>query len=97
MAGKKFNSFVDKRGYAKRSSKKEGLIPANTLGSLEVDWNGVILNIGSGFNDEQRQDIWDNRSKYIGKLVTFKYQEIIDDIGKPRFSVWKWFRKELEE
>lgn len=88
---------VDERGYSKRSSKKEGLVPANTLGSLQVDWNGVIFNIGSGFNDEQRQEIWDNRDKYLGKLVTFKYQEIITDTGRPRFPVWKWWRKELEE
>ena len=87
---------VDERGYTKRSSKKEGLVPANTLGSLQVDWNGVIFNIGSGFNDEQRQDIWDNRSKYISKLVTFKYQELTS-YGVPRFPVWKWFREELEE
>lgn len=84
---------VDERGYSKRSSKKEGLVPANTLGSLQVDWNGVIFNIGSGFNDEQRQDIWDSREKNLGKLVTFKYQEI-SPYGVPRFPVWKWFREE---
>lgn len=87
---------VDERGYTKRSSKKDGLVPANTLGSLQVDWNGVVFNIGSGFNDEQRQDIWDNKEKYLGKLVTFKYQEL-SSYGVPRFPVWKWFRKELEE
>lgn len=84
---------VDERGYAKRSSKKEGLVPANTLGSLQVDWNGVVFNIGSGFTDEQRQEIWDNRDKYLGKLVTFKYQELTS-YGVPRFPVWKWFREE---
>lgn len=88
---------TDERGYAKRSSKKEGMVPANTLGSLQVDWNGVIFNIGSGFNDEQRQDIWDNRDKYLGRLVTFKFQEIITDTGRPRFPIFKWWRKELEE
>lgn len=84
---------VDERGYSKRSSKKEGLVPANTLGSLQVDWNGVIFNIGSGFNDEQRQDIWDNRDKYVGKLVTFKYQEL-SGYNVPRFPTFKNFRWE---
>lgn len=86
---------VDERGYTKRSSKKEGLIPANTLGSLQVEWNGVVFNIGSGFTDEQRKDIWDNQDKYLGKLVTFKYQET-SSYGVPRFPVWKGFRSELD-
>ncbi len=85
---------TDERGYSKRSSKKDGMIPANTLGSLQVDWNGVVFNIGSGFNDEQRQEIWDNRDTYLGKLVTFKYQEIIAGTGKPRFPIFKNFRWE---
>lgn len=87
---------TDERGYSKRSSKKEGLFPANTLGSLQVDWNGVVFNIGSGFNDEQRKEIWDNQEKYLGKLVTFKYQEL-SSYGVPRFPVFKWVRLELEE
>ncbi len=87
---------TDERGYSKRSSKKEGLFPANTLGSLQVDWNGVVFNIGSGFNDEQRKEIWDNQEKYLGKFVTFKYQEL-SSYGVPRFPVFKWVRLELEE
>ena len=86
---------TDERGYSKRSSKKEGLIPANTLGSLQVQWNGVVFNIGSGFTDEQRKDIWDNQDKYLGKLVTFKYQEL-SSYGVPRFPTWKTFRNELD-
>ena len=87
---------TDERGYSKRSSKKDGLVPANTLGSLQVDWNGVVFNIGSGFNDEQRKEIWDNQDKYLGKLVTFKYQEL-SSYNVPRFPVFKWVRLELEE
>lgn len=86
---------VDERGYSKRSSKKEGLVPANTLGSLLVMWNNVEFKIGSGFTDEQRKDIWDNQDKYLGKLVTFKYQEL-SSYGVPRFPTWKGFRNILD-
>jgi DNA ligase-1 len=86
---------TDERGYSKRSSKKEGLLPANTLGSLQVQWGGVVFNIGSGFTDEQRKDIWDNQDKCLGKLVTFKYQEL-SSYGVPRFPTWKAFRNELD-
>jgi DNA ligase-1 len=83
----------DERGYAKRSSKKDGMVGANTLGSLIVRWNDVEFGVGSGFNDTQRKEIWDNKDQYIGKLVTFRYQEL-SSYGVPRFPTFKWFRKE---
>jgi len=87
---------TDERGYAKRSSKKEGMIPANTLGSLQVEWNGVVFNIGSGFNDAQRKEIWDNQESYLGKFVTFKYQEVHEKTGVPRFPTFKITRNPLD-
>lgn len=83
----------DERGYAKRSSKKEGMVGADTLGSLIVSWRGVEFGVGSGFNDAQRKEIWENRDKYLGKLVTFRYQEL-SALGVPRFGTFKWFREE---
>lgn len=83
----------DERGYSKRSSKQEGMVPANTLGALVVKWKDVEFRLGSGYNDEQRHHIWYNREKLLGKLVTFKYQEL-SKYGVPRFPVWKCFREE---
>jgi DNA ligase-1 len=87
---------VDERGYSKRSSKKAGLVGADTLGSLVVQWNGVTFNIGSGFDDAQRKEVWENKDKYLGKLVTFKYQELHEDTGVPRFATYKGFRDERD-
>jgi DNA ligase-1 len=87
---------TDERGYTKRSSKKEGMVPADTLGSLQVEWNGVVFNIGSGFNDAQRKEIWDNQESYLGKFVTFKYQEVHEKTGVPRFPTFKVMRNPLD-
>lgn len=86
----------DEKGYAKRSSAKAGMIPADTLGALimlKPDANslGIEFKIGTGFDDEQRKEIWDNKGKYINQIVTFKYQEI-SKYGVPRFPVFKNFR-----
>lgn len=86
----------DERGYAKRSQKKEGMVPANTLGALIVKWKDVEFKIGSGYTDIQRKEIWDSREKLLGKLVTFKYQEL-SKYNVPRFPVWKCFREEYNE
>lgn len=86
----------DERGYSKRSSKKEGMVPAETLGALVVKWRDVEFKIGSGYTDVQRQDIWENRDKLLGKLVTFQYQEL-SKYQVPRFPTWKCFREEYNE
>jgi DNA ligase-1 len=84
---------TDERGYSKRSHKQEGMVPADTLGALVVKWRDIEFKIGSGYNDEQRHHIWYNRESLLGKLTTFKYQEL-SKYGVPRFPVWKCIREE---
>lgn len=84
----------DERGYSKRSQKKEGMVPANTLGALVVKWKDVEFKIGSGYTDSQRQAIWSNRENLLGKLATFRYQEL-SKYGVPRFPTWKCMRDEF--
>lgn len=69
---KKFNT-VDLYivGYERGSGKYE-----NTLGAILVDYLGNTVGVGSGFSDEQRDDIWNNRDDIIGKLVEVKYKDI---------------------
>jgi DNA ligase-1 len=83
----------DELGNTKRSSKKAGMVATNTLGSLELDMNGVTVSVGSGFDDAQRQDFWNRRDELHGKTVTFKYQELTK-YGVPRFPVFMRFRED---
>ena len=47
-----------------------------TLGALVVNYKGNKVNVGSGFDDITRLDIWTNKNEYIGKIVEVKYKEI---------------------
>ena len=78
---------ADELGYAKRSSKKENLVPAGTAGSMVVKWNDKEFRVGfgPGFTDNLKQEIWDAREELIGELVKFSYQELSKD-GIPRFG-----------
>lgn len=81
----------DNFGLAKRSSKKSNLVGKDTLGALVVDYKGNLFQIGTGYDDATRKEIWDNQAKYLNQLVKFKYQEIsVDQI--PRFPVFLGFR-----
>lgn len=87
----------DEFGLAKRSSKKDGLIPANTLGSLIVEdiTTGVRFGIGSGFDDDLKKEIWSHQRKYKNKIVKYKYQSI-GTKDAPRFPVFLGFRSKLD-
>ena len=48
----------------------------NTLGALLVRYkNNNVVRVGSGFSDEQRREIWENQSKYLGTICTVQYFE----------------------
>lgn len=82
--------IINELGYSERSVSKEGLFPANTLGSLIVKdiKTGVEFEIGSGFNQQQRQHIWDNKNEWIGCFVKYKYFDVQSGYDKPRFPIF---------
>lgn len=61
-------------GLTKRSSAKAGKVPAGTLGALVVQRNGVTFNIGAGFTEANRAEVWANRPAFLGALAKFKHQ-----------------------
>lgn len=50
-----------------------------TLGALVVQYKGNTVNVGSGFNDETRRTLWENKENLIGRVVEVKYKEISKD------------------
>lgn len=62
-----------------------------TLGALLVDVDGVVVKVGSGFSDEQRDTIWQNFSQFENTIAEVQYQEKTKD-GSLRFPVFIKFR-----
>ena len=80
-------------GQSQRSTKKEGLVPKGTLGTLEVSHPEFteVFEVGTGFTKAVAQEIWDNREDLVGKLIKFKYfPHGVKD--KPRHPVFLGFR-----
>ncbi len=84
----------DAFGNSERSSKKENMVPGNTLGALIVrkdDGTEFKIGTGQGLTKALRQEIWDNKEKYLGKLAHYRSQPHgVKD--KPRIPVWHGFR-----
>lgn len=79
-------------GHTQRSQAKAGMVGTDTLGALKCISNGIEFSVGSGFNDVQRAEIWKDRfTKYLGKMIKFKYQKIgmKDSYRMPIFMGWR--------
>lgn len=64
---------------------------AHTLGSVVVRIeSGVEVNVASGLSLEQRDEIWANQDKYLGRLTEIHGHEYTPDgsIRHPRFENW---------
>ncbi len=78
-------------GHTQRSSHKENKTGKDTLGAVSVRWGDIEFEIGTGFSDIERKEIWGNQPKFLGKLVSFNHFPIgVKD--KPRHPSFKGFR-----
>lgn len=74
-------------GLTEGINKYEGM-----LGALKLKQeNGASCDCGSGFNDEQRKEFWNNPQQVIGRTIEVKYQELTPD-GIMRFPIFMRFR-----
>ena len=61
-------------GYEEGFGKLKG-----TLGALVVDYKGNTVNVGSGFDDKTRAELWNMRNELIDRVIEVKYKEITKD------------------
>lgn len=80
----------DARGYAKRSSNAENLVPMNTMGSLRVRdlKTGVRFSIGTGFSAKDRDDWWALGERANGTIVKYKHFKNSGVKDAPRFITY---------
>lgn len=75
------------KGMTEGINKYTGMLGALNL----IQENDVTCDCGSGFDDKQRKEFWDNPKNIIGRLVEIKYQELTPD-GVMRFPIFMRFR-----
>lgn len=78
-------------GRTQRSSHQENMVGRGDLGALVCRYGDETVNVGSGFTDEQRAEIWHNKSQYIGRLAKIKHQSS-GAKDKLRFPIFISFR-----
>jgi len=66
-----------------------------SLGAFICDFNGISVKVGSGFDDKQRKEFWENKNNLLNTWITVKAQEITKD-GSLRFPVFVRIRDNKE-
>ena len=78
-------------GFEEGEGKYKGV-----LGNLICDYKGYQVGVGSGFDDKQREQIWNNQEKYLNRIAEIQYfEETYNDKGglSLRFPVFKCVRE----
>ncbi len=65
------------------------------LGAVQVMYNGVMVKVGSGFSDEEREQVWADKDSFLGRMIEVRYQEVTPD-GSLRFPTFVCFRNDRE-
>jgi len=88
---------INETGHQERSLKQAGMVKAGTLGALMVRdlKTGVEFEIGTGFDQRARGQLWVQRNRIIGKTVKYKFFPT-GSKEKPRFPVYLGFRDKID-
>ena len=64
---------------------------AGRLGGITVDHNGVPVNVGSGFDDMQREYVWQHRPEFLNAYADIFFHEVTKDgsLREPIFKGWR--------
>lgn len=70
-------------GFIEGEGRLEG-----TLGAIVVKYKGKLVQVGTGFSDELRDEIWNNPGIYQGRIAEIDYHEVTPDgsLREPRLS-----------
>ena len=64
-------------------------VPKDTLGALVCkSGDGNIFNVGTGFTEDRRKELWEGRDLIKGQIAIVKYQHITSGNKVPRFPVF---------
>lgn len=88
----------DELGRTKRSTHKAGKIGKGVLGGCVVRgiggrWDGVTFEVGVGWNDVQRAQLWTERAGVPGRIMKLQTGRTPKTFVKPQFPRWvdwKW-------
>jgi len=89
-------AYTNELGRTTRSTSKENLVALDTLGALICKTKeGHTFNVGTGYDDKMRKELWEIRAILPGQLAKVKYfPEGMQDV--PLLPVFLQIRSEID-
>ena len=85
----------DNLGNTLRSTVKSGMVPVEMLGSIRVEALGSEFSVGSGWTNEERKKLWNDRENLVGRVAKVKYFTLGKN-GTPRFPTFIGWRSTID-
>ncbi len=101
--GKRSSAWMKYKPWASTDGKIVGFQPGTrrlegTLGALMLEMpDGSEVEVGTGFTDALRHQIWAERDERLGNWVEFKHQKDPKAVASYRFPVFLRFRTDMDE
>lgn len=101
--GKRSSAWMKYKPWASTDGKIVGFQPGTrrlegTLGALILEMSdGSEVEVGTGFTDALRHQIWAERDERLGNWVEFKHQKDPKAVASYRFPVFLRFRTDMDE
>jgi len=87
---------VGELGYHKTSQKKGDRILIEKASAFRVPYDGKEVKVSLGLSDSEKEEIWQNRDKYVGKWIEYSAM-LVGAKDLPRHPVFKGrYRVDLE-
>ncbi len=83
---------VNELGRSVTSKKKNDRVPVDMASGVVVDWKGVDLKVNLSQTHDERKEIWNNKDKYLGQYIEFKYLDVgMKDLPRHPTSIrWRF-------
>jgi DNA ligase-1 len=88
---------INELGYSRTSKLKEDRLPSGRASDFVVLYEGKELKVSIAMTNEEKEEIWKNKEKYIGKMIEYKGMKIgMKEDGLPRHPVFLRWRLDRE-
>lgn len=89
---------INELGYSRTSKLKEDRLPSGRASDFVVLYERKELKVSIAMTNEEKEEIWKNKEKYIGKMIEYKGMKIgMKEDGLPRHPVFLRFRTDKDD
>ena len=87
---------INELGYSRTSKLKEDRLPSGRASDFVVMYEGKELKVSIAMTNEEKEEVWKNKEKYIGKFIEYKGM-LVGAKDLPRHPIYLRMRRDKDE